>query len=76
MAETPQGCQAHQPDYKAQAWEAYSLFELGMWVHLFTKRAAHRTNEQKREKDLQDAQNYLAMMQSKLNEVKDELGVT
>lgn len=66
MAETPQD---HQPDYKAQAWEAYSLFELGMWVHLFAKRAEHRQNPEKRDKDLHDARNYLAMMQSKLDKI-------
>jgi hypothetical protein len=70
MAETPQGCQAHQPDYKQQAWEMYSLYELGWWVHLLVKRAEHRSNEEKRMKDLYDAQNYLSMMQAKLNEVK------
>lgn len=71
MAETPQGCVDHQPNYKAKAWEAYSLFELGMWVHLLTKRAEHRNVPEKRAKDLHDAQNYLDMMQSKLDEVKN-----
>lgn len=72
MAETPQGCQEHQPDYKAKAWEAYSLFELGAWVHLFTKRAEHRSDLAKRKKDLHDAQNYLDMMQSKLRQLRYE----
>ena len=69
MAETPQSCLEHQTDYEAQAWEAYTLAELGQWVHLFTKRAKHRTNFAKKDKDLSDAQNYLSMMQSKLDEV-------
>ena len=72
MAETPQGCQEHQPDYKTQSWEAYSLFELGTWVHLFVKRAEHRSNPAKRKKDLHDAQNYLDMMQAKLRELRYE----
>lgn len=72
MAETPQGCVEHQPKYKAQAWEAYSLLELGAWVHLLTKRAEHRSDAAKRAKDLHDAQNYLDMMQAKLNEVRGQ----
>lgn len=70
MAETPQGCQAHQPDYKAKAWELYSLAELGQWVHLLVKRAEHRSSLPKKHKDLYDAQNYLSMMQAKLDEAK------
>ena len=70
MAETPQSCQVNQPDYKAQAWEAYSLHDLGMWVHLLATRAEHRINPVKKAKDLQDAQNYLNMMQSKLDAIK------
>lgn len=70
MAETPQGCVTHQPDYKAKAWEMYSLAELGQWVHLLAKRAEHRQNKEKRDKDLYDAQNYLTMMQAKLDELK------
>lgn len=70
MAKTPQSCQIYKSDYKASAWEAYTLAELGQWVHLFTKRAEHRTNFAKKDKDLRDAQNYLNMMQSKLDEVK------
>lgn len=72
MAETPQGCQEHQPDYKSQSWEAYSLFELGTWVHLFAKRAEHRSDIAKRKKDLHDAQNYLDRMQSRLRELRYE----
>lgn len=72
MAETPQGCVEHQPKYKAKAWEAYSLHELGMWVHLLTNRAEHRSDIAKRKKDLHDAQNYLDMMQSKLRQLRYE----
>lgn len=79
MAETPQGCVQHQSDYKPQAWEAYSLLELGAWVHLLAKRAQHRQSEPKRLKDLHDAQNYLSMMQAKLDAIKagepQELGI-
>lgn len=60
----------HQGDYKAQAWEAYTLAELGWWVHLFAKRAEHRDNPEKRAKDLYDARNYLAMMAAKLDAIE------
>jgi len=66
----PEGCEPHQADYKPQAWEAYTLAELGWWVHLLTKRAEHRSNSEKRAKDLHDAQNYLSMMQAKLEEAR------
>jgi hypothetical protein len=56
----------HQQDYKSQAWEQYTMGELGDWVHLLTKRAEHRSNPEKRAKDLGDARNYLAMMDAKL----------
>jgi hypothetical protein len=71
MAETPASAVPHEPDYKPNAWEAYTLAELGWWVHLFAKRSEHRADAAKREKDLTDAQNYLDMMQSKLNELKN-----
>lgn len=71
MAATPQSCTNYQDDYHTQAWEGYTLAELGQWVHLFTKRAQHRTNFAKKDKDLLDAQNYLNMMQAKLDAEKE-----
>lgn len=56
----------HQADYKAQAWEQYTMEELGGFVHLLSKRATHRDNSEKRKKDLYDARNYLSMMDAKL----------
>lgn len=73
--EAPQALEAHQQDYKPNAWEAYSFEELGNFVHLLAKRAGHRSDAGKRAKDLYDAQNYLSMMQSKLDAQADELGV-
>lgn len=61
---------AHATDYKPGAWDAYTMAELGQWVHLFAKRAEHRDNPEKRAKDLTDAQNYLDMMQAKLDALK------
>jgi hypothetical protein len=62
--------QQHEQDYQTNAWVGYTLAELGQWVHLLAMRAGHRSDVDKRNKDLYDAQNYLDMMQSKLNELK------
>lgn len=70
--ETPASIQPHQPEYKSQAWKAYTLAELGMWVHLFAKRAEHRQDMDKRRKDLYDARNYLKMMEAHLDELDRE----
>lgn len=70
MAETPKSLDEHRGDYKDKAWEAYTFDELGHWIHLLTKRAEHRARTDKKEKDLTDAQNYLDIMQAKLNELK------
>lgn len=59
--------ETHQGDYKTRAWEAYTLVELGQWVHLLATRAGHRDNAEKRAKDLYDARNYLDMMRAKLD---------
>ena len=60
----------HEIDYKQNAWENYSFQELGNWVHLLAMRALQRSTVEKKEKDLYDAQNYLNMMQTKLNGIK------
>lgn len=66
----PEGLAAHQSDYREGAWNEYTMFELGMWVHVLTTRAAHRTDPEKKAKDLYDAQNYLSVMQAKLDSLK------
>lgn len=58
---------AHERDYKSNAWEQYSMAELGQWVHLLSTRATHRSDKAKRKKDLYDARNYLSMMEEKLS---------
>jgi hypothetical protein len=68
--ETPESIKEHQPDYKGHAWKRYTLAELGMWVHLLVERAGHRDNEQKKAKDLRDAQNYLDIMQAHIDNAK------
>lgn len=69
MAETPQTIDQPASSYKVpNAWEVYSLNELGQWIHLLVKRAHHRFNGEKRSKDLQSAQNYLNLMQVVIDE--------
>ena len=54
------------------AWRQYSIAELGTWVDVLTRRATVRTDKEKKEKDLYDAQNYLDMMQERLNEIASQ----
>jgi hypothetical protein len=71
MATIPDSAKAHEENYKQAAWEEYTIAELGQWVHLFAMRAGHRANNDKRLKDLQDAQSYLDMMQAKLDSISN-----
>ena len=71
--QTPEEIKEHSPRFYDNAWENYSLQELGSWVHLFVKRAYHRREKDKIRKDLTDAENYLQMMQSHINEAKETL---
>jgi len=64
---TPESIKAHQDKYKDGIWREHSLLELGMWVHLFIKRSAHRTDPAKAAKDVRDAQNHLDMMQAHID---------
>jgi len=70
MAEKPTELEKHQSDYKDRAWEQYNMEELGRWVALLSKRATHRSNPEKKKKDLYDARNYLSMMEAKLAELE------
>ncbi|MHC4297934.1 MAG: hypothetical protein ACYS7Y_11575 [Planctomycetota bacterium] len=63
----PEALAEHQPKYNEGAWRDYSLAELGQWVHLLVKRAAHRRSIPKRLKDLKDARNYWEMMEAWLD---------
>jgi hypothetical protein len=62
---------SHAPDFNENAYEQYTMAELGQWVHLLSTRAQHRNNPEKRAKDLYDAQNYLDMMQDKLENLRE-----
>jgi hypothetical protein len=71
MPQTPGGCEPQtNPQTNPQAWKTYTLAELGWWVHLIIKRAEHRLNHEERAKDLLNAENYLSMMQAKLEEAR------
>ena len=69
--QTPESILPSEPEYKPHAWEAYSLAELGWWVHLLATRSQHRADLAKKHKDLADAQAYLDMMQAKLTALKE-----
>jgi hypothetical protein len=59
------GIEKHQEDYKPEIWKQYTKEELEWWVKLLKKRATHRTNPEKRDKDLYDASNYEWMLKQK-----------
>jgi hypothetical protein len=67
---TPESLAPHQDKYKPAAWTGYTIAELGHWVHLLTTRAGHRTDLAKKTKDLDDAQNYLNMMQAHIDQAR------
>lgn len=65
---TPEEIKKHSDKFINGSWREYSFQELGNFIHLLTKRANHRTDYDKAQKDLYDARNYLVMMLSKLDE--------
>lgn len=57
---------SHNADYDPpDAWKQYTDEELRWWVHLLTKRAGMRVPGEKKTKDLVDAVNYQAMLDSR-----------
>jgi hypothetical protein len=62
MPNVPEELAEHAHKYHSGAWQEYTLDELGHWVHLFVKRATHRSDTEKKKKDLHDARNYWRMM--------------
>ena len=69
----PDSLEKHQVDYNSGAWEDYEFFELGFFIHNLTKRSEHRASPEKTEKDLYDAQNYLNIIQSKLDAMRQNV---
>ena len=68
----PPELEPFEVEYRDQAWKEYSLYELGHFVHLLAKRATHRSDPEKRAKDLRDARNYLRMMEAHLDDLDAE----
>lgn len=64
---TPESIKGHSRKYCNHSWMEYSIAELGWWVHLLIERASHRNDLGKRAKDVEDAQNYLNMMQAHID---------
>lgn len=77
MPDTPEQIKEHSNKYKYKSWEEYTLAELGNWIHNLVKRAGHRSENEagseKAEKDLEDAENYLEMMRSKIKDHKEKI---
>lgn len=71
--ELPESLESYRASYKEDAWLFYSVDELGHFVHLMMKRATHRSEQEKALKDLHDAQNYLDMMQAKLDAAFEDI---
>lgn len=71
--DVPENIKPHADDYKDMSWVCYDPAELGQWVALLVKRSTHRSNLQKRAKDLYDARNYLSMLDAQLSCLEDEL---
>ena len=65
---TPESIKKHADKYKDGAWRDYSYEELAQWINLLTRRAAHRSQFEKSQKDLDDANNYLEMLKAKFSE--------
>ena len=64
----------NQHNYSTNAYLFYSVTELEWWVKLLTKRAGHRSNVEKRDKDLKDAANYQLMADEARTKVADNSG--
>jgi len=75
MGKIDERLEKHQPDYKAKAYREYSIVELGNIIAFFVKRASHRVEIGKMTKDVYDAKNYLAMMEQKVKNKAEKLGI-
>lgn len=73
VTKSSEECLKEPDSIKGHQWRTYTLHELGMWVHLFVKRALHRADKIKARKDITNAQNYLNMMQSHIDTVRKQI---
>lgn len=67
---TPDKIKKHASRFKNGSWRHYSYEELAQWINLLTKRAANRSEIEKVHKDLDDAENYLEMLNAKVSEAR------
>lgn len=58
----------HQKDYIPDIWKEYTGEELMWWVLNLVRRSTHRKDKDKALKDLDDAKNYLWMLEEKVKE--------
>ena len=56
----------HQSKFKVKSWKNYTDEELRWWIKLLRKRAEHRTDPEKKAKDIKDASNYGLMLSESL----------
>ena len=66
----------NQTKFKAGAWKNYTDEELRWWIKLLRKRADNRSDEEKRNKDLKDANNYALMLSESVKYDETKTGVT
>jgi len=67
---TPDKIKKHASRFKGGTWRDYTLEELAQWVTLLIRRASHRSEIEMVHKDLDDAENYLDMMNTKVAEAR------
>lgn len=70
---TPDEILRYSSKFKDGSWRNYSYEELAQWVQLLTKRASHRMDFNRAEKDLYDANNYLEMLKAKFDEDAEKI---
>lgn len=69
----PEEIKKHSHKYKDNSWEIYTYDELCQWVKLLLIRAGNRTDINKSKKDIDDANNYLAMLKAKFEVDADKV---
>ena len=57
----------HQVNYRAAAWSEMTCEQLSWWVRLLVQRSYQRTNQDKADNDLENAANYLAILQYRVD---------
>jgi hypothetical protein len=68
---TPEEIKEHANKYHDGIWREYSFDELAHWTNNFLKRSTHRTNAEKKAKDIKDGLNYARMFLAKAEELAE-----